>query len=283
MLLVHLLAPTTKASCIRSAARPACNQVSVNGNLYPALYFAHILVAEANATAGVSGASFGIEYGAPIQIYDWVLCADSEMQGSGWPASGSGNQVAWNSGNCQRFEPGGAGTGVVANAGYFYMAAYDVSRLSVTPVPGDSRAFVTSCEGIVDEIAVVDSCNYNPFGSAGFGEPGFQPCPGLRSCPCQISGPPILDPGAQGTYSTAQSAFSIPAWSIDGNGTILGPANAWSIQVEAGGSGTFTLSLNLTNPGIPHFPGTECEKTVTVDSGVPAVPSTWGGIKSLYR
>ena len=39
-----------------------------------------------------------------------------------------------------RFEPGGAGTGVSAAAGYFYMAAYTPDMLRVTPRPVDGRA-----------------------------------------------------------------------------------------------------------------------------------------------
>jgi hypothetical protein len=290
--LVHLAAPTNKNFCARGV--PAgCDQVVTQGSLTPGLYYyAHVLLADGMATAGFSGAAFGIDYdGATesgVDVYSWHLCADTESPSPGWPATGTGNTVAWNAGNCQNSEPEGPGTGVLVTAGYFYMGSYTPDALRLTPPPSGT-ATVTSCGGIVDVIAPVDSCGYFPFGYAEFGTgPGWNPCDFYRSyvtyCPCQISGPPIVTPGsASNTYFWADPPVNIVehlGWYVTGNATIVGPAeNTLSVQVTAGAPGTFTLHLNATGT---HYTQS-CTKEVTVDSGVPAAVTTWGRIKSLYR
>jgi hypothetical protein len=79
--------------------------------------------------AGVGGAQFGIEYSGLGGVF-WTLCTNgSEIPGSGWPNSGTGNAVTW-SGGC--YQP----TGEIAKIGY--VLAFDGSSGSFRIV-GDPR------------------------------------------------------------------------------------------------------------------------------------------------
>ena len=181
---LHLLRPTTKSQCTRLTATPPCNQISVQGDagaLAGSYYFAYVLVTDGNAQAGIAGLQFGIQYnGAPnagVDIFSWTLCATLEFQQPSpvWPSSGGGNLITWDSTNrCQVFEPGGPGTGVVANAGYFYMGAYSNDLFAITVRPVDGVAKVASC---VAEEDVVTTGTPSHLGSAGFGNvTGYNPC-----------------------------------------------------------------------------------------------------------
>lgn len=153
-IIIHLAAPTTKAACTRSVANPSCQNVLNRGNLYPTLYFANLLVMDGDAVGGISGLQCGIQYNAApgqgVDVFGWTLCATLEFASAGpngpWPASGSGNLITWDaSTKCQRTEPGGPGTGVVANAGYFYCASYTPDQIQVIPRPVDGVAKVADC------------------------------------------------------------------------------------------------------------------------------------------
>lgn len=290
-ILFHLTYPTSRNAC-GTRANPAWpSVVATTAPLYPVCYFAYVLVAEGSPTAGVGGVSFGIEYDAAdssgVDIFSWHLCADAESPTAGWPASGTGNTVSWNPDtNCQRSEPGGGGTGVMAGAGYFYLTAYTPDLLYVRPHPVTGLATVTSCTGVEDVIAPPDSCHTYPYplGFAGFGGySGYNPCAYHGGCPCQITGPPNCTPGSKGNrYDCVRAPnwmYESYYWRISGNGTIDSTfgGTAW---VTAGTSGAFTLSL-----GVSWFEWGSlfCDKVVTVADNVPVQSTTWGGIKALYR
>jgi hypothetical protein len=179
---LHLLSPTTKSQCTRLSATPVCNAVVVQGTLYPTLYYAYVLVTDGDATAGIAGLEFGITYNGNasqgVDIYGWTLCATLEFQQPSpvWPSSGGGNLITWDSTNrCQVFEPGGAGTGVVADAGYFYLGAYSPDVLAITPRPVSGFAKVATCAAEEDVVAPGPSPSH--LGTAGFGgQPGYNPC-----------------------------------------------------------------------------------------------------------
>lgn len=165
-ILLHVATPTTKSSCSRPEATPACSDIVTEGILYPQCYFAYVLVTDADATAGVAGVQFGVDYIASeavgIDVFSWHLCADMQFPSSTWPDSASGNLVTWNfQTRCQRSEPGGTGTGVVATAGYFYCSAYTPDVVRIIPRDSDGIASVGACDGEVD---VVDDLfiNYSP-------------------------------------------------------------------------------------------------------------------------
>jgi hypothetical protein len=185
---LHILGTTTKGGCTRLSATPGCQAIVTQGALYPALYFTHVLVTDGNAAAGVAGVQFGIQYTGPgatdgsgVDIYAWTLCATLEFltPSPAWPNSGAGTLITWDSTTrCQRFEPNGAGTGVVANAGYFYMAAYGPATMGITPRPIDGLAKVADCaasEDIVEGVGTPRTPSH--LGTVAFGGgSGYNPC-----------------------------------------------------------------------------------------------------------
>jgi hypothetical protein len=173
---LHLLTPTLKNFCTRAGTQPACWNVDATGDLNQG-YYAHVLVMEGSAAAGVAGVQFGIEYGSGmldgtgIDIFDWTLCATLEFPQPTpvWPNNGGGTLITWDStNNCQQFEPGGAGTGVTANVGFFYLAAYTPASMRITVRPVDGIAKVASCAAEEDYLNLVGNRGRADFG-VGFG------------------------------------------------------------------------------------------------------------------
>jgi hypothetical protein len=280
-ILVHLAPPVAKNACTQPEATPGCFQIVVQGSLYPAAYFAHVLVTDGNALAGIGMVQFGIDYDGAnlsgVDIYRWQLCGSLEFPGVGWPAPGSGNLVTWDPATrCQRFEPDGPGTGVVATAGYFYLAAYTPDRLAITVRPYDGKASVSACSGEEDILYFPPHLGY-----AGFGEPGFNPClinePPLT---CIIQGPSTVVTGTSGNLYWVMGGpdptIWPPTWTLTGNGTIMSTSGD-SVTVSAGGPGTFTLTATT------GYDNVVCSRTVDVETFVPVVPTTWSGVKALYR
>jgi hypothetical protein len=194
---LHILGTTTKNACTRLQTTPACPALTNEGAL-GTYYYLHVLVMNGDAAAGVAGMQFGIQYGSAmsdlsgIDIFGWTLCATLEFPQPApvWPNNGGGTLITWDSTNrCQQFEPGGLGTGVVGNAGYFYMAAYSAATMQITVRPVDGFAKVASCaaeEDILPEYKL---------GAATFGGgQGFSPwCDG--------------DPTVNTTWSTVKSLY----------------------------------------------------------------------------
>jgi hypothetical protein len=196
---IHLASLTSVGACTRAAARPACADVvtsaaltAVNEGPY---YFAYVLVADSDPVEGLAGFNFGIYYnsgqtdGVGLDVFGWTLCATLELAHSSpvWPSHGSSNLVTWDSTNrCQRSEPGGPGTGVVATAGYFYCAAYSPATLSIGPYlrptsTGFNKVTVATCEAEEDIIYnAAAPPDPSPLGSVRFSEngkePGYNPC-----------------------------------------------------------------------------------------------------------
>lgn len=173
---LHVLGTTAKAQCTRTAATPACQSVITNapvgGN-----YYTYLLVTDGNQAAGIAGVQFGIVYPAGWFV-EWHICATLEFAMAGFPQSGTGDLVTWDSTTrCQRSEPGGAGTGVVAPAGYFYMTPYTPGVMQVVPRQADNVAKVADCtaaEDVVEGGGVVRTPSH--LGAAGFPSGGFNPC-----------------------------------------------------------------------------------------------------------
>jgi hypothetical protein len=178
--------------CTNMTAIPNCSQVVTAGGLYPPnLYrYVYLLVTDGDVVSGVGALECGVRYtgvtGQGVDIFAWDACADQEARVAGpegpWPASGSGNLLYWDvSTRCQRFEPGGSGTGVVALGGYFYVGSYTPDTLAVTVNPGTTLAAVANCAGIVDVVAggehIVNPSHlgYAVFSSGG-SLPGYNPC-----------------------------------------------------------------------------------------------------------
>jgi hypothetical protein len=171
--------------CLQGNAIPPCENLVSTGELFPAKYHAHVLVTNGQTNgglrSGIAGVRFGVEYlgasGTGVDILGWNLCADSETPTAGWPASDTGNIIAWDPLTaCQRFEPAGFGTGVMAAAGYFYLSAYSPDALRIRTHPEELTAKVIDCQGFESTIEPHDFDLDSHLGVAGFGMEGFDSC-----------------------------------------------------------------------------------------------------------
>ena len=172
----HAIQPGTNCSTIQTTGCVPMRQFE----------YAFVLVADASAAAGIAGAQFGIDYdgaeGSGVDVWGWTLCATLEFSGSGWPNAGTGNLITWDSTKrCQRTEPAGPGTGVMAVAGYFYIGTYSADCLRITPRPVDHLAKVADCAAHEDIIGSDDpAIGARALGSACFSTDcnvaGYNPC-----------------------------------------------------------------------------------------------------------
>lgn len=243
-ILIHLAAPTITKACTQPAASPTCSNIVTQGDLStvqsPHKYFAYLLVVNGSASEGVGALQCGINYlnapGVGVDILSWTLCATLEFNWStGWPASDSGTLITWDtSTKCQRFEPGGPGTGVVAVAGYFYCAAYSNDFLRVIPRPVDGQAKVANCASVEDHIWQQSALGFAAF-SSGATTPGYNPwcTPSAPQTPTSLS-------------ATVLSASSVSlTWTLNGSGATtvevyraLGSPSVWTLLATLGGTST---------------------------------------------
>lgn len=231
-LLIHLATKTTKSTCGTRGA-VACDQVKTAGALYPTVYFAYLMVAGADAAAGVGGLQCGLQYdgraGFGVDVFSWNLCATLEFVSTGWPASGGGNLITWDTATkCQRFEPGGTGTGVSAAAGYFYMGAYTPDLLRVTNRPVDGKAKLADC--VSNEMLLFTS----DLGAANFTAAGN--VPGINSCLTTggssglLAKAGLLDPCALGIGESTKFPIMITQPTL---GSLV-PVHAISVDIQLG-------------------------------------------------
>jgi uncharacterized repeat protein (TIGR01451 family) len=80
---------------------------------------------------------------------------------------------------------------------------------------------------------------------------------------CLISGDMAVSAGSSGNSYSGPAGMSNYTWSISGSGSIIGATNTQSISVTAGASGSFTLTLDITDT---NNCTSSCMKTVTVGS-----------------
>jgi hypothetical protein len=285
-LALHIASVTSSDPCLSTTQIPTCGTLRVDEPILGVPVFLYVLVQDADPVAGVAAATFGVSYdgadGSGVDILGWNLCADSQVASPGWPALGSGLEISWASGNCQHRRTGTgndpvwtSGTAVI---GYFYCAAYTPSNFFVTPHPITGSATVTDCSGIVDDLtnALPSQLGVAGFGGAG----GYAPCETMAHYyPCEVVGPDVILAGSTHHYSSGPPGEWGSIWSIEGNGIIVGPSDGTSVQVQAGGPGTFTLYFSGPS-SLP--PSTYCGKIVTVEDAIPALPTTWSSVKALY-
>lgn len=189
-ILIHLADPTFQVSCSAAQAQPLCTEIKTNGRLYPSPgHWAFLLVTDGDGPAGVASVEMGLDYesgtNSGVHLISWTLCGNAETTVGGpngaWPAPGSGNRITWSvPAQCQQFEPGGPGTGVVAAAGYFYVAAYTQDILGLVLNPNSGIAAVGSCSAEIDTVQGPDIVRTpshlgNVRFSASGTEPGYNP------------------------------------------------------------------------------------------------------------
>ncbi|MEQ1747312.1 MAG: hypothetical protein ABMA02_17915, partial [Saprospiraceae bacterium] len=82
---------------------------------------------------------------------------------------------------------------------------------------------------------------------------------------CSVTGPDSVCPNSAGNVYSAPAGMSAYAWSVSGNGTMVGSGTGSSVTVTAGASGTFTATVIVT--GANGCTGS-CSKTVTAGDNV---------------
>jgi hypothetical protein len=163
-IIVHLV-PVASAGgrpCSGSKGRAPCDQMVTNGKLNE-YYYAFVCVVDGKPEAGIAGLQFGVKFNranrAGVDISEWTKCATLEFSSPGgkrdwYNAANGGNLVTWDAQNaCQNTEPAGAGTGVTAVAGYFYLTAYSADKLEITTRPNDNLAKVADCSSFESVVA----------------------------------------------------------------------------------------------------------------------------------
>lgn len=81
---------------------------------------------------------------------------------------------------------------------------------------------------------------------------------------CSITGEDYACAGSSNNIYTGPAGADLTyQWSISGNGTIVGPTTGQSVMVNAGASGSFTLSLAVKNS--VNSCSSTCTKIVTID------------------
>ena len=115
----------------------------VTGELFVG-YHAVLCVFNGDSEEGVAGLQCSLDYdggsGSGVEIDRWVNCATFEIPQDNWPNPSAGNRITWDRvDNCQKSEPGGAGNGVTAVAGFFYLTAYSPDRMSIKEWSGQGE------------------------------------------------------------------------------------------------------------------------------------------------
>lgn len=101
---------------------------------------------------GLTGLRFGIAYGSAgegdgLRVFSWQSCAGSALTGDRWPEPGSGITLTWG-GSCQK--------SALAMGGYFYVAAYSPSVMSVAPFPGKESVAFADCHNYGGDFIPLD-------------------------------------------------------------------------------------------------------------------------------
>lgn len=190
-IMLHALPLTTKNQCNRTGVNTnlqldcAGYDNGINNKaLYPTYHYAYLLVVDGDLTpvnGGIAGMQCGIAFdpaaNSGVDVFGWSLCATLEFSSTGWPQSGGGNLITFNTSLPQcTLPPGNANIGAVAVFGYFYMGAYTPDLMRVTPRPVDGLAKVANCASFEDIVFVGANDGETFLGAIGFGRPGINPC-----------------------------------------------------------------------------------------------------------
>jgi hypothetical protein len=186
-ILLHISTPTTKGDCTTAftSSIPNCGAAVTSAPL--GKHFVYVVVARGDSMTSLAGVQLGITYqdslpgnildGVGIDMFSWKLCATLEFAAGATPVwsgagaePGAGNLITWDYLNmCQ--------TGEIANAGYFYVAAYSDDRLRVIPRPVDGKAKVADCSQPASESKALNqtALGWVQFSTTGTA-PGCNPC-----------------------------------------------------------------------------------------------------------
>ncbi|MCC7143737.1 MAG: hypothetical protein IT349_16680 [Candidatus Eisenbacteria bacterium] len=111
----------------------------------------------------LAGVTFGINYPPELTLIDAGPCADFELAEAGWPGSGTGTALTWNTAQTGLLTP------VYFFSGYNYYAPTP-AVFALAPHPTQGAAFGDDANpAVLDEIAAL--------GSLGFSTDGVRACP----------------------------------------------------------------------------------------------------------
>lgn len=165
----HIQPRAAKNPCDDLPVDP-CSQFVTEGEVLVS-YDVYVAVAHLDTDVGFRGTDFGLQYDAPLGVFDWTTCSDLEFPSGGWPASGSGNVLTWQ--HCQQnIAPGFPGEGGREFVGVLYVYAYGSGHIQIGPRPVPIRSpNVASCSGLESHVPL------DHWGFAGFGfSHGYNPC-----------------------------------------------------------------------------------------------------------
>jgi len=275
----------------------------------PVVFFA-IAAFPLSSSPRLSGITFGVYYNTPnVALLDWGSCGDFELPTSGWPASGEGTAVTWNT----------ARTSVLVEvywfAGYNYYAPQPAS-FGVTYHPTQGAFFADdSVPAQLDAVA--------GFGILGFDQAGAAPCfDDTRRGACCLPDPcglcefvsadecaanggtyqgddvtcepnPCDCPPIFGACCVGCTCFVTTRGDCAGSGGVYYGDDTLCQQVSCGdptlsvcclpdGSCLVISQCDCTNAG-GEWNGDNPECAPTTCSPVPTERSTWGLIKGRYR
>ena len=192
-ILLHVKAASTKNQCTSWGNLADCTQAVTRGALVTSVsgpfYYAYVLVATGSyrgvglggTDLGLAGAQFGIHYdavaGSGFDVFSWSLCATLEFVSTGWPESGGGELLTWDSATrCVKTE--------VGVAGYFYCGAYSTDLVSITARPVDGAMKVADCQSTEVTLSAAADGGTASFSAAGDTD-------GCNPCVADCSGVPV--------------------------------------------------------------------------------------------
>lgn len=143
------------------------------------------------------GVSFGIDYGACVEMLNWRACSDFESPDPDWPSPGSGTGIAFTLPQ----------TNLLTELYWFvtYVEPNRVEELRLIPHPTQGATFGDdSVPAVLDP--VVD------LGRFGFNAPGYLPCPGVELGACCLATGEcfLLSEGACATQSGEFQGADVP-------------------------------------------------------------------------
>lgn len=138
-------------------------QIDVHAPAGPGRYDVYVIATD---VVGIGRTSFGLTCTAGVLFNGWTGCSDAEIAGSGWPGCGEGVTLSWTS-----EQPGPHVT-----LGILDLYVYGVTSICSGPDPRLGAA--EFCDGSIPEPICVSKNDAYRYGCVGFGEPGYQSCPG---------------------------------------------------------------------------------------------------------
>ena len=193
---------------------------------------------DASFPQGIGGVQFATTHS--MDIDSWVLCTGgNEIPGDGWPESGAGNAVTWESG-C--YEPMGGN----ARVGFFAIADGSSGIFGIEPDPRTGAALWVECDG--DDPIPICSEGLGLLDLALGGEPVCGTQPG--GFPDAATNCVATDGACEIEVSWEHPGGDVTSFAIDRDGTVVGTVSAGErsyVDTSAARGVSYTYSVITTN------------------------------------